>query len=193
MDIKKIKKANTKIIGKEIEYFKEIESTHILAREIAKSEDKENKTKMLITEKQTGGIGTKGKSWYTGEGKNIATTIILYPKCKIEKLKKLTIEIAEKIKTAIYELYGYKLEIKKPNDLMFNGKKICGILTEIHTQGDKIEYLLISFGFNVNEDNFNEETNNIATSLKKETGKEYVREEILIKIIEKLEEIEEIL
>ena len=193
MDIEKIKKANTKIIGKKIEYFKEIESTHILAREIAKSEDKENKTKMLITEKQTGGIGTKGKSWYTGEGKNIATNIILYPKCKIEKLKNLTIEIAEKIKTAIYELYGYKLEIKKPNDLMVNGKKICGILTEIHTRGDKIEYLLISFGFNVNEDNFNEETNNIATSLKKETGKEYVREEILIKIIEKLEEIEEIL
>ena len=49
MDIEKIKKANTKIIGKKIEYFKEIESTHILAKEIAKSEDKENKTKMLIT------------------------------------------------------------------------------------------------------------------------------------------------
>ena len=193
MDIEKIKKANTKIIGKKIEYFKEIESTHILAKEIAKSEDKENKTKMLITEKQTGGIGTKGKSWYTGEGKNIATTIILYPKCKIEKLKNLTIEIAEKIKTAIYELYGYKLEIKKPNDLIFNGKKLCGILTEIHTQGEKIEYLLIRFGFNINEDYFNEETINIATSLKKETGKEYQREDVLIKIIEKLEEIEEIL
>ena len=77
--------------------------------------------------------------------------------------------------------------------MIFNGKKLCGILTEIHTQGEKIEYLLISFGFNINEDYFNEETINIATSLKKETGKEYQREDVLIKIIEKLEEIEEIL
>ena len=193
MNIEKIKKANTKIIGKKIEYFKEIASTHILAKKVAKSEIEENKGKILIAEKQTAGIGTKGRNWYTGEGKNIAATIILYPKCKIEKLNNLTIEIAEKIKEAIYELYGYRFEIKQPNDLIFNGKKICGILTEIHTQGNKIEYLLISFGFNVNEDRFDEETSNIATSLKKETGKEYSREDILIKIIEKLEEIEEIL
>ncbi len=193
MNIEKIKKANTKIIGKKIEYFKEIESTHIFAKTVAKNKEKENKGKMLIAEKQTGGIGTKGRSWYTGEGKNIATTIILYPKCNLDKLNGLTLEIAKKIKTAIYELYGYKLEIKKPNDLIFNGKKLCGILTEIHTQGEKIEYLLISFGFNINEDYFNEETINIATSLKKETGKEYQREDVLIKIIEKLEEIEEIL
>ena len=108
----------------------------------------------------------------------------------MEKLDNLTTEIAEKIKDVIYELYGYKLEIKKPNDLMFNGKKICGILTEVHTQGEKIKYLLISFGFNVNEDSFSDETKDIATSLKKETGKDFNREEIIIKIIEKLEEIE---
>ena len=96
---------------------------------------------------------------------------------------------AEKIASAIYELYGYKLEIKKPNDLIFNGKKICGILTEIHTRGEKIEYLLISFGFNVNENEFSSETKEIATSLKKETGKDFKREKIICKIIEKLEEI----
>ena len=144
---------------------------------------------MLLAEVQTGGIGTKGRSWYTGYGKNIAMTIILHPKCKIDELDNLTVEIAEKIKEAIYELYGYKLEIKEPNDLMFNGKKICGILTELHSQGEKIKYLLISFGFNVNEDSFSEETKEIATSLKKETGKDFIREEIISKIIEKLEEI----
>ena len=188
MNIDKIKNAKTKIIGKKIEYFKEIGSTHIYAKKIA--EEKKEEGLMLLAEVQTGGIGTKGRSWYTGEGKNIAATIILYPKCKIDKLNNLTIEIAEKIIEAIYELYGYKLEIKKPNDLLFNGKKICGILTEVHTQGEKISYLLISFGFNVNEDTFSEETKNIATSLKKETGKEFNREDIICKIIEKLEEID---
>ena len=187
MNLEKIRNAKTKIIGKKIEYFKEIESTHIYGRKIA--EDKESDGKVLLAEVQTGGIGTKGRSWYTGYGKNIAMTIILHPKCKIDELDNLTVEIAEKIKEAIYELYVYKLEIKKPNDLIFNGKKICGILTELHSQGEKIKYLLISFGFNVNEDSFSEETKEIATSLKKETGKDFIREEIISKIIEKLEEI----
>ena len=190
MNLEKIRNAKTKIIGKKIEYFKEIESTHIYGRKIA--EDKENDGKVLLAEVQTGGIGTKGRSWYTGYGKNIAMTIILHPKCKIDELDNLTVEIAEKIKEAIYELYVYKLEIKKPNDLIFNGKKICGILTELHSQGEKIKYLLISFGFNVNEDEFSEETKDIATSLKKETGKEFSREEIICKIVEKLEEIDSI-
>ena len=188
MDLEKIKNAKTKKIGNNVEYFKEIESTHLYAKKIA--ENVENEGMLLLAEVQTGGIGTKGRSWYTGYGKNIAATIILHPKCKINKLDNLTTEIAEKIRDAIYELYGYELKIKKPNDLMFNDKKICGILTEVHTQGEKIKYLLISFGFNVNEDKFPDETKNIATSLKKETGKEFKREEIVVRIIEKLEEIE---
>ena len=188
MNLEKIKNCNTKILGKKIEYFKEIKSTHIYGRKIG--EDEKNKGKILLAEVQTGGIGTKGRSWYTGFEKNIAMTIILHPTCKIQKLDNLTIKIAEKIKEAITELYGYNLEIKKPNDIIFNNKKICGILTEIHTQGEKIKYLLISFGFNVNEEYFSEETKYTATSLKKETGKEFSREDIIIKIIEKLEEIE---
>lgn len=191
MNLEKIKESKTKIIGKKIEYYKEIESTHLYAKTIA--EEEENNGKVLLAEVQTGGIGTKGRRWYTGEGKNLAVTIILHPKVKVGKLDNLTVEIAKKIKEAIYELYGYELKIKKPNDLMFNNKKICGILTEIHTQGEKIKYLLISFGFNVNEDEFSEETKDIATSLKKETGKEFSREEILCRIIEKLENIKEII
>lgn len=188
MNLELIKNAKTNVIGKKIEYFKEIISTHLYAKEIAEREDSEGK--ILLAEVQTGGIGTKGRKWFTGHGKNIATTIILHPKCNIDKLNNLTVEIAKKIKSAIYELFGYKLEIKEPNDLIFNGKKICGILTEIHTQGNTIKYLLISFGFNVNETKFSDETKEIATSLKKETGKDFNREEIICKIIEKLEEIE---
>lgn len=188
MDTEKIKKAKTKIIGKKIEYYKEINSTHLYAKEIAEKE--ENNGLVLIAEVQTGGIGTKGRSWYTGEGKNIATTIIMHPKCKVEELKNLTVDIAKKIQEAINELYGYELKIKMPNDLLLNNKKICGILTEIHTQGEEIKYLIISFGFNVNEDKFSEETTNIATSLKREYKKEFSREEILSKIFEKLETID---
>ena len=173
MNIEKIEKETKQ----KINYYKEIESTHLHAKEIQNKGDA-----VLIAEVQTAGIGTKGRKWHTGENKNIAMTIIKHPKCKISELEGLTIKIAEDIKEVIKEMYGYELQIKIPNDLMLNNKKICGILTEVHTQGEKIEYLLISIGFNVNETEFGE-FNDIATSLKKEYQKEFDKEKIITTII----------
>ena len=185
MNLETMKNANTKYIGKEIEYFKEINSTHTYAKNIALQEN--HSGKIILAETQTNGIGTKGRTWYTGESKNIAMTIILKPKCSISQLEGLTIKIAECMQKAIQELYGIELKIKEPNDLMLNGKKICGILTEINTIAEKMNYLLISFGFNVNEDYFSKEIEDVATSLKKEFGEEFSREDIITKFIEILE------
>ena len=91
------------------------------------------------------------------------------------------------MKKSIYELYNIDLNIKEPNDLLLNNKKICGILTEINTIGEKINYLIISIGFNVNEDNFSTEIKDIAISLKSEFKRDFTREEIIIKFIENLE------
>lgn len=180
MEIIKIEKE----IKQKIEYYKQIKSTHLYAKEIEKQGNC-----IIIAEKQTGGIGTKGRGWHTGENNNIAMTIIKHPNCSINKLEGLTTQIAETIQKVIKELYGYELQIKIPNDLLLNKKKICGILTEVHTRGEKIEYLLISIGFNVNEEKFEDEIKEIATSLKKEYHKEFNREEIIINIIKQIEEI----
>ncbi len=185
MDLEKIQHAETKKIGKTIEYFKKIDSTHIYAKEIALNE--ENDGKIILAETQTNGIGTKGRIWYTGENKNIAMTIILKPKCNIRELEGFTKTVAKCMQKAIDNLYTIPLDIKEPNDLMLNNKKICGILTEINTISEKINYLLISLGFNVNEDLFSEETQDIATSLKREYGKEFSREDIIKRFIEILE------
>lgn len=185
MNVEDIKKAKTTLIGKNIKYYEQITSTHIMAKQISLQDV--NGT-ILLADLQTAGIGTKGRKWYTGKGKNIAMTIILKPKCKIEKLKNLTKIIAITMKQAIQELYNYELTIKEPNDLLLNDKKICGILTEINTIAEHINYLLISVGFNVNEEEFSQETEKIATSLKKEYHKDFKREDIIIKFIEKLED-----
>lgn len=187
MNIEKIKQANTKFIGKQVEYYEKIESTHLYAKEIAS--DKNQNGKIIIAENQTGGIGTKGRSWHTGNKKNIAMTIILKPSCKACNLKDLTVDIAKTMKETIFELYNIELKIKEPNDLLLNNKKICGILTQINSIGENINYLLISFGFNVNEEDFSDEIKEIATSLKKEFNKEFEREEIIKKFIEKLEKL----
>ncbi len=126
MEIDLIKKANTQYIGKHILYYEKIDSTHKQAKDLAKQEG-ENGT-IILAERQTAGIGTKGRTWYTGN-ENIAMSILLYPKCKVEKLEGLTIKIAEIMKDTIWQLYQIPLEIKKPNDLLLHGKKISGILT----------------------------------------------------------------
>ena len=144
---------------------------------------------IIIADSQSAGIGTKGRVWHTGKAKNIAMTIILYPNCTIDRFNNITIKIAEEIRKAILEAYGYKLKIKEPNDLVMDNKKICGILTEVHTMGIKVKYMLISIGFNVNEEDFSIETKEIATSLKKEFHKNFEREEIIKKIIENIEKI----
>ncbi len=184
MDIEKIKEMNTKRIGKKIEYYKEIESTHKYAKDsIEKLED----GTIILAEKQTEGRGTKGRAWYTGENQNIALTIVLKTNCSIEEINTLTVDVAKIVQEAIYNLYGYTLEIKEPNDLMLNGKKISGILIESSTMQNKVKHIILSMGFNVNETNFDKDTEEIATSLKREYKKDFSREEILIQILERLD------
>ena len=163
----------------------------MLAKEEKKQELKneiENRNgKIWIADTQTAGIGTKGRKWYTGIGKNIAITILVKPKCTMKDIEEITVKIAQSIQKVIGELYQIQLNIKEPNDLMYNNKKLSGILTEVNTIGEKINYILISIGMNVNEEYFDDDTKNIATSLKIELEKECSREEIIVRILENLE------
>ena len=187
MDIEKIKKANTKYLGKQIQYYKELCSTQDRAKELVNL--KTANGTIVITENQIKGKGTKGRTWYSSMGKNITMTIIIYPNCTIDKLDGITLKIAEIMQNVILKLYNIKLEIKLPNDLMLNNKKIAGILTETKILKNEVQQLLIGIGFNVNETEFSKETINIATSLKKEYNKEFSIEDIIISFIEELEKV----
>ena len=126
MNIENIKLANTKIIGKNIIYFSQTESTHKYA--IENIQDLPDGT-IVISEFQKDGIGTNDRKWYSERNKNIMMSIILKSKKELKILEDLTVKIANCMKNVIFDLYGYTLEIKFPNDLLLNGKKICGILT----------------------------------------------------------------
>ena len=188
MDIKKIKKANTKGLGKEIIYYDVIDSTQKEAKRRIKQNNIANGT-IILANHQTKGIGTKDRQWYTTSHANITMTLVFFPNCDINKLEGLTIKIAQVIKKTIQNRYGISLQIKAPNDLLLNGRKISGILTETSIYQGKVKYLLIGIGFNVNQSKFEKEIEGIATSLKKEYGKEYNREDIIVALIEELESI----
>ena len=170
-----------------IHHFETIESTHKYLKEnFMNYED----GTVIIADYQTDGIGTHSRTWYSSK-KNITMSILYKPTCSIDKLDNLTIEIATSIQSMIWDMYKIKLDIKYPNDLYLNGKKIAGILTTTNTIGEKINYLIISIGFNVNETDFPEELEEIATSLKKELGSEFDKEELIKRIIEKIEKLRE--
>ena len=109
MKIEQIEKSSNKYIGKRIQYFKSIDSTHKYAKNNIIRIDDGN---IIIAETQTSGIGTKGRTWHTGESKNISMTIILKPNKKVVELEGLTVNIAKAIKKAIFELYNIELNIK---------------------------------------------------------------------------------
>lgn len=87
--------------------------------------------------------GTHGRKWYTDEENNIAFSVLIEPNCEIEKLEGLTLEIAEIMIAVFKRLYGISLAIKFPNDLVYQGKKLGGILTETKLKGEVVKYVVI--------------------------------------------------
>ena len=171
-----IENVKTNYMGKNILYFEEIDSTQKKAKEIVS--EIENGT-IIIAENQTEGRGTHGRKWVSEKGKNIMLTLVLFPNCNIEKIQGLTILIANCLVRAIENLYKIKLNIKYPNDLMCNNKKIGGILTESISQNSIVKKIFIGIGFNVNSKKLDKEIENIATSLCLEFDKEFSREKII--------------
>ena len=131
MKVKIQERITSEVIAINIIYFDELDSTQKYAKKLAE-EGTKNGT-MVLSNNQIDGIGTHERKWHSEEGKNISFTLIIYPKCAISELDTLTVDIAKCIVDTVYEIYGAKLDIKKPNDLMCNGKKIGGILTQITT------------------------------------------------------------
>lgn len=148
-------------------YYKTIDSTQNEAwRRISNNEE----NGVIVSEIQTNGKGTHGRTWITDESNNIAFSVFIKLDSKIQRLEDITIRIAEIIVNIFESKYGIKLDIKEPNDIVTCGKKIGGILTEIKSQKEIVKYLVVGIGINTNKENFNEELKNIATSIKQEFG-----------------------
>lgn len=187
MDIKKVKSKleKNKLINK-ILYLKEVNSTQIFAKNNRK--DIESGT-IILTENQTAGIGTHGRVWESENGKNLTFTIVLNQNKKINELEYITLQLAECIIKVIKQIYNTNADIKIPNDIIINNKKVAGILTETKIEGECVTELYIGIGLNINQKLFTKELENIATSLLNETNKYVGKEEIFIKLISEIEKI----
>ncbi len=174
----------TSMIGKNIHYFKETESTNTLARDMAGSVDEGT---VVIAESQTGGRGRMGRKWISPEG-GIWLSVILKPKMQPLHAPRITLLAGVAVAKTIRE-FGLQAKIKWPNDVLINGKKVCGILTEIGAEMDSIQYVVVGVGIdaNVDTETFPEEFRDSSTSLKNELGYDINRVEFVQKLLIELE------
>lgn len=165
----KLKMLETKVVGRAYFSYKSIDSTQ---KEIYRRIEKNNieNGTLISTEIQTSGRGTHGRKWYTDEENNVSFSIYIKTECEIENLEGITIEIAEVIKEILNKEYNIKVDIKEPNDIYCNGKKIGGILTQTKVILDTVEHLVVGIGLNTNKQYFSSDISKIATSIKKEFG-----------------------
>ncbi|WP_296803990.1 biotin--[acetyl-CoA-carboxylase] ligase [uncultured Methanobrevibacter sp.] len=182
------KDLNTKYIGKNLYVFKEVISTNTLAKFLSMN-DVENGT-VIISEKQTQAKGRSGKHWASPLG-GVWLSIILNPNVDHSKLPLITLATGVAVAKTLENIGVENPEIKWPNDIMINGKKVCGILTEAVAKFNTIENVIIGVGIDANLDieQFPEELQSGTTTLKKELGRDG-NENLLIKTF--LEEFEKI-
>lgn len=176
---------DTKWAGKNVIYYDETDSTNNRAKEAGNN--KEPHGTLFVADMQMAGKGRRGRVWKSPSGSSIYMTILLYPDIPPVKAPQLTLIMAIAVAEGIREVTGLETKIKWPNDIVVNGKKICGILTEMSTEIDYINHVVIGIGINVNMESFPEDIAKTATSLRIEAGKEFRRFELIAAIMEYFE------
>ena len=172
--------------GIKIEYFEEVPSTNDYAK--AQREKRENL--IVVAKRQTGGRGTKGRSFVSNEGGVYLTKLSFYDSFPAREAFKIMAQAAVAVCVTL-EGYGLKPVIKWVNDIYVNDRKICGILIENVFSGDKIVSSVVGIGVNV-YNALPDELRDIATTMKKETGETFSVEEVTARLIDELKKPREI-
>ncbi|WP_238915328.1 biotin--[acetyl-CoA-carboxylase] ligase [Clostridium sp. YIM B02555] len=177
----------TSQIGRNIVYFTEIDSTNIKAKELAQQNVETGS--LIVAEKQTLGSGRFNREWVSPNG-GLWFTLVLRPNISPMEAPKITQIAAASVYKTLKDL-NIDVNIKWPNDIHLNGKKLCGILAEMKCDMDSVHYLVLGIGMNINinRDDFNDDTNSIATSLKIEFNKQFSRTEILSSFLNHFEKL----
>lgn len=163
----------------EVQFFEEIDSTNNEAKR--QGDTVEDKAKLFICECQTGGRGRRGRTWVSPSGSGVWMSLLFKPDITPASASMLTIVTAMAVKAAISDILPeVDCKIKWPNDIVLNGKKICGILTEMSAELEYIHYVVIGIGLNVNTLDFPEELRDMASSILKETGIKVKRSDLVV-------------
>ena len=179
----------TKRFGKRIVFLREIGSTNDYAKELANYGADEGT--VVIAEKQTAGRGRLRREWISPKG-GLYFSVVLRPKLGAVDAVKLVFVAGLAVAQVLREQYGLRVETKWPNDVLVNARKICGILTEMNTTREKVNYAVVGIGINANfgvEKAFPEPLKAITTSVENELGRKVRLEELFRALLQRFENV----
>ena len=178
----------TRFVGKDIVFFEEVDSTNRVAKQLAQKGAAAGA--VVVAEAQGKGRGRLERPYFSPAGKGIWFSVILRPHILPQEAPKCTLLAAVAVAMAM-KRFGLKAEIKWPNDILHEGKKLTGILTEMSAEIDRINYIVIGTGINVNmeEEEFPEELRDKATSLSIMKGEKLPRVAFFQAVLEALDEL----
>ncbi len=175
----------TRFVGQRVIYFRRLKSTMEVARREAQQGAAEGT--VIVAEEQTAGRGRIRRPWLSPRG-SIAVSIILYP--DTDYLPSLIMLSSLAAVRSIEAVTGLKLELKWPNDVLINGRKVCGILVQSDVRGNRVDYAIIGIGINVNFKLSNlPEISPTATSLSDELGREVPPLDIIRHLLVEVERV----
>jgi BirA family biotin operon repressor/biotin-[acetyl-CoA-carboxylase] ligase len=173
------------LFGKRVYHFFKTDSTNRVAMELGYTDEPEGA--VVLAEEQTAGRGRAGRSWHSERGAGLYVTLLLRPRLSPVEAPLLTMLAGLSAHTAILAQTGLSAELKWPNDLLLNGKKLGGILTEMYAEPNAVRFVIVGIGINVSQEKFPGELAATATSLRKETGRLHSRLEVLVKLLSQFE------
>lgn len=184
-----LKELQTKSFGRHLNLMEVTSSTQEAARLLAEEGAPEGT--LVIAEEQTGGRGRQGKRWYSPARKGIWMSLLLRPQRPLSFAPQLTLLTAVAVCRAIRKVTGVDAGIKWPNDLLVQGKKICGILIESVGEDERIKYCIAGIGIDVNVEleELPTELHTVATSLKIESGQTQSRATLISAVMNELEQL----
>lgn len=171
--------------GGQLKYYEEIDSTNNQAKRLA--EEGSPHGTLVVADRQSAGKGRRGRSWVSPGGTGIWMSILMRPQIPPMHAAMMTLVMALAVCEGVERETGLKTQIKWPNDIIIDGKKICGILTEMSSELDFIHYVVTGMGINVNMEEFPDELKDKATSLRLEAGRPFARSAIIARVMESLE------
>lgn len=180
---------NTNFIGKRVIHHHQLLSTNDEAKKMVRTKTSEGT--VIVTEDQIGGRGRLGRQWYGVKGMDIAFSVVLYPKIMPTEAPRFSMLAAVAVANAIEQTCGLRVGIKWPNDLLVDGRKVCGILVEMGAEMDRVKYIVLGIGLNVNStaEMWPDKIKSNTTSLCQQLGAPVNRVELLRSILCHLEEL----
>ena len=176
-------------LGRQCHYLETVDSTNVYLKRLTQESPQVADGLLVVANEQTAGRGRRGRQWTSPKGQGIFMSYLLKMNLPMEQIPQLTLVAGLAVCEAMREMYGQDLKIKWPNDVVYNSKKVCGILTEMSGVIGENPEIIVGIGINASQMAFSEEIAHKATSIRLMTGEKVNRARLIATVTMAFEQL----